>query len=443
MSNTMVTRALGAAAFTLLGATSALAQLTNPSAASLGMAGNYTVMARGLSAVSWNPAGLGMPGSPGFSISILPISAVAGLDPVSLADIAAYDDTIIPHEVKQEWLDEIITEGSQQGNGGLGLTYLAMNIGRVGVQLGTSTVATADLDPGVARLLLFGNADGDSAVTVTGENNDMNFGVVSTAALSYAHPLTISLGPLPDQHFALGATVKYSVGHFLASGFDTGSRASTEPLEVAVSFPVIVSLPPDSVEVNGTMVEAEEQSAWNKGSGVGLDVGAMWRGGIFSGAVSIRNLMNTFTWNADDMWYSPGEALFDADTTTTNFDARPLSDAPEALRARLDDLGFPPVLAIGGAVDLPMVKVSAEIRHRSGESLSLEPATHAGVGAEVRPLSFLPLRAGVATVSGGFNLGAGLGLEFGFFNLNVGANRRSSELGTDYSGALTVSFGGA
>lgn len=427
------------AAALLLGATPTLAQLPNPSAASVGMANTYTVMARGLSSMAWNPAGLGMPGSAGFSISILPLRGIAGLDPVSLADIAEYDDTIIPNSIKREWLDEIIEEGSQQGNGGFGLTYLAMNVGRVGFQVGTSTIATADLGPGVARLLLFGNADGDTAIAIDASDSEMNVGVVSTAALSYAHPLTISLGPLPDQHFSLGATVKYSVGHFLVSGADMGSRADVDPLEVEVVFPTIMSFAPDSVDG----VEVDEESTWNKGSGVGLDVGAMWQGGIFSAAVTIQNLMNTFAWNEDDMWYSPGETLFNEDTTTTDFDARPLSEAPQALRARLDDLAFPPVVAVAGAVRLPMVTVSAEVRHRTGGSLSLSADTHAGVGAEFRPVPFIPIRAGVAKVSGGFNLGAGLGLEFGVFNLNIAGNRRTSDLGTDFIGALTVSFGGA
>lgn len=418
------------------------AQQTNPSAASIGLGDSYTAMARGLSAMRWNPAGLAMPGSSGFAISLLPVVGVAGLDPVSLSDIAEYDDTIIPNDVKQQWLDEIIEEGGQAGNGGAGVTYLAMNIGRFGVQLGTSTVARANVAPGIARLLLFGNADGDTAIDVTAEGSHMDFGIVSTAALSYAHPLTLSLGPLPDQHFALGATVKYSIGHGLVSGFDAGSRASSDPLEIEVMFPMIISVAPDSVVVNGDTIEAEEESAWNKGTGFGLDLGAMWQGGIFSAGVSVQNLVNTFAWNEDDMWYSPGEAVFNADTSDTDFDAVPLSEAPDEVRERLDDLVFPPTLALAAAVDLPMVTVTGEVRHRTGESLSMDSGTHVGVGAEFRPLGFLPIRAGVATVNGGYNLGAGIGLELGVFNLNLAGSRRTSDLGTDMTGALSISFGG-
>ena len=442
MTNRIMKSTIAAAALALgIGAPLA-AQQTNPSAASIGMAGNYTAMARGLSSMAWNPAGLAMPGSPGFSISLLPLGGVAGMDPVTLADIAEYDDTIIPADVREQWLEDIITEGSQQGNAGGGITYLALNVGRFGFQVGTSTATTVDVSPGIARLLLFGNADGDTAIDITAEGSEMTGAVLSTAAFSYAHPLTVTLGPLPDQHFALGATLKYVIGHGLVSGFDNGTRASADPLEVQMIFPTIISTAPDSFVVNGDTVEAEEESAWNKGSGIGLDVGAMWQGGIFSAAVSLQNLMNTFSWNEDDMWYSPGEVLFDGDTTTTNFDARPLSEAPDEVRARLDDLAFPPTVAVAGAVHLPMVKVTGEVRHRPGESISLETATQFGVGAEFRPIGFLPIRAGVASVSGGFNIAAGLGVELGVFNLNVGASRRTSDLGTDHAAALSISFGG-
>ena len=431
--------ALGALAFAL----PAAAQQTNPSAASIGTAGSWTALARGLSSMAWNPAGLAMPGTSGFAISVLPVVGVAGLDPVTLADIAEYDDTIIPADVREEWLEEIIAEGSQQGNGGGGLTYVALNVGRFGFQAGTSVVTTADVAPGIARLILFGNADGDTAIDVDAAGSQITGGVVSTAAFSYAHPLTVTLGPIPDQRFAIGATLKLLVGHGLIAGFDDGSFAQSDPLEVQMIFPTIISAAPDSfVTEDGDTVAAEEESSWNKGSGVGLDVGFAWQGGIFSGGVSIQNLINTFAWNEDDMWYSPGEVLLNTDTTATNFESRPLSQAPDQVRRRLNDLVFSPTIAAAGAVQLPMVKVTGEIRHRPGNSLSIETGTHVGVGAEFRPVAFLPIRAGVASVNGGFNLGAGIGLEFGVFNLNVGGSRRTSDLGTDVTGALSISFGG-
>ena len=441
----MTTRILGTAVAiaTLACALPAAAQQTNPSAAAVGMAGSWTALARGTSSMAWNPAGLAMPGTSGFAIAVLPTVGVAGLDPVTLGDIAEYDDTIIPADVREEWLQQILDEGGQQGNGGAGVTYVALNVGRFGFQAGTSVMTTANIAPGIARLLLFGNADGDSAIDVDATGSHLTAGVVSTAAFSYGHPLTVTLGPIPDQHFSIGATVKFLVGHGLISGFDNGTFANGDPLAVRVVFPTIISEAPDSfVTADGDTLKAVEESGWNKGSGLGLDVGFAWQGGIFSGGVSIQNLINTFAWNEDDLWYTPGEVLFNADTTATELESRRLADAPDEVRRRLNDLAFSPSVAAAGAVQLPMVKVTGEIRHRPGNSLSIDPATHIGVGAEFRPVPFLPIRAGVASVTGGFNLGAGIGLEFGVFNLNVAGSRRSSDLGTDVTGALSVSFGG-
>ncbi len=66
-------RLLGAAAVVALAARPAAAQLPSASASALGVGDNYTALARGYNAVAWNPAGLAMPGSPGFSLAIMPL----------------------------------------------------------------------------------------------------------------------------------------------------------------------------------------------------------------------------------------------------------------------------------------------------------------------------------------------------------------------------------
>lgn len=435
------TTRFASALLALLAAAPLAAQVPNPSPASVGMANTYTAMARGFSSMRWNPAGLGMPDSPETSITLMAVRAIGGLDPVSPGDIAEYQDsTTVPASVRQDWLDRIVDEGAEQGNAGGGLTFMAINVSRVGIQVGTNVVATADVLPAAAELLLFGNAGRTgSAEDLEPKGSNFDIGIVSSAAVSYAQPLSLSLGPLPDQHFSVGATVKYIVGHALISGENFGSRSSADPLEIQLDFPVIQSIKPDTL-YDGT--RPKQQSDIDKGHGWGLDLGVMWQGGIFSAGVSVQNVVNTFEWNEDDMWYRPGQALFNADTSTSDFGARPLSEAPQALRDRLDDLRFKPVIAVAGAVQLPMVKVSAEVRRRTAKSLSLDADNHIGVGAEFRPVSFLPLRAGLAKVEGGFNLGAGFGLELGGFNVNFGGNRRTSDLGTDWVGAFGISLGG-
>src|SRR5690348_14710902 len=61
------------------------AQLVSASAASLALGDNYTALARGINAVAWNPAGLGMPDNPFVSFAFAGRGA-AGTDPISLSE---------------------------------------------------------------------------------------------------------------------------------------------------------------------------------------------------------------------------------------------------------------------------------------------------------------------------------------------------------------------
>lgn len=111
----------------------AAAQVGNALPRSTAMGGSYTALARGFSAVLWNPAGLGLPGNPRLSFSLLPVSASAGLGPVTLGDLARYDGALIPHETRVRWLDAIRAEDGEAGVAGTDVTYLIFNIGQVAV----------------------------------------------------------------------------------------------------------------------------------------------------------------------------------------------------------------------------------------------------------------------------------------------------------------------
>jgi hypothetical protein len=131
------------------------AQLATSSTASLGMGDNFTGVARGFSAIAWNPANLGLTGNPGSSFQFLTLRGIAGVDPVTLKDIKDYQGKVVPTEVKQSWLDQINTEGSQQGTSGFDGNWLSLQIGKLGFQASTSGRAVANISPGIARLLLF------------------------------------------------------------------------------------------------------------------------------------------------------------------------------------------------------------------------------------------------------------------------------------------------
>ena len=70
----------------------------------LGMGGAYGAVARGVSAGPLNPAMLGLPDNPGFSLALPAVAADAGSEPISWRDVTAYDGKLIPDQVKRGWI---------------------------------------------------------------------------------------------------------------------------------------------------------------------------------------------------------------------------------------------------------------------------------------------------------------------------------------------------
>ena len=416
----------------------AQAQIGNPLPQAVGMAGNYTALARGFGAVSWNPAGLGMPDNPGFSLSFLPITATAGLDPITPAHLAEYDGVLIPADVRREWVDMIRAEGGEQGSLAGDFTYLAFSIGPVGFQASTNVRSRVNVAPDVAEVFFFGNA-GYAGVPGSYDLEGSNFDIAGTSSLaaSLAIPLHLTLGPLPDQHFSVGATVSYIVGNFMVLGQEENSGLTSNPLEVMVRFPMVHTELPDSTG------EFDAATGLDNGRGLGLDVGAAWQGGIFSAGVVVKNLINTFEWDLSSLRYRAGEATWNADTSFTSFEELPIEQAPADILERIHDLyEFSPVMSAGVAARiLPFLTLTGEVRHAVKENLDVGARNHLGVGAELRILPILPLRAGVSLISGGYQFAGGAGLKLGPVQLAASGAVRETDLGADAVASVGLLFG--
>jgi hypothetical protein len=414
------------------------AQVGSPLPQAIGMGDNFTALARGFGAVYWNPAGLGMPDNALVSAAFLPVTGTAGLGPVTPGDIAAYDGERIPHDSRARWLDRIRAEGGERGTFATDLTYVAVSVGRVAFSASSSVRARVNMGPDAAELVLFGNAG------LTGEPRDFSLegsrvdaAGTTTLAASIGLPLRVRLGPLPDQNFAIGATVKYTVGNFLLMGQEEGGTLSTSPLEVDVRFPLIHTAFPDEDDDGATI------DFLRNGAGVGLDIGAAWRGGDYFAGVTIRNLVHTFEWDRDALRYRSGVASWTADTATTHFEERPFAEAPAELVDRVAGFHtYAPVLAAGAAARvLPYLVLSGDVRHALADNLEVGERTHLGVGGELTIVPFLPVRAGLAAISGGYQASAGIGLRLGGVQLAAAAALRQAELGREGVGALALTFG--
>lgn len=410
----------------MLVASSAAAQLPSASAAALGMGDNYTARARGFNAAAWNPAGLGVRSNPLTSFGLLSIRGLGGLDPVSLADLKEHEGSKISAEVRSQWLDEIIAEGSEEGSGGTEVTWLAASVGRIGVQLSSSAHAVANLGPGAAELILFGNAGRTgSPVDVTLDGSSFDAAITSTIAMAYGQPIFRT----PTSSLAIGVTGKYTFGHLMFTGQDNGGAVRADPLAVELDFPMVVS---DTVFVFDKL---------DNGNGWGIDVGLAYEGGPWSAGVTAKNVFNNFGWDESSLFYRPGEAVFNTDESESDFDPQPFSAAPQSLRDRVENMVGTPEIAAGiGFQPNRRVAVNADYHQRFEESTLKETKTHIGAGVELRPLMFLPIRLGGALLNDGGKLGTvGLGLEFGAANFTVSAAQRDTDLGMDQMLMFTFS----
>ncbi|GMV04844.1 MAG: hypothetical protein AMXMBFR53_11240 [Gemmatimonadota bacterium] len=402
----------------------ASAQLGTASAATLGTGGNATATVRGFGALSLNPAGLGMPGA-GFSLALIPITVRQGLGPVGLADLKDVEGTLISSATKEQWLADVLAQGGQQGSLGVDVTEVAVTFGRVGFQLSTQVGASMSLAPDIVEVILYGNAGrtGQPANLSLGGSTAQGFGV-TTGALSFGIPVPSETGAM-----AVGATLKYSVGHGVAYGEEQGGSISADPIKVDLKFPVV-------------MVDDEDYSA-NAGSGFGVDVGfQMERDRLHFGA-SVQNLFNTFAWDEDKLVFRAGSASLEKGSNSTDFDKKAYASAPAGFKQAVDDMTFDPVVSVGAAYDVqPDFTVSADVRNRFGDGMSITPKLHAGVGAEYRGLGALHVRGGGALVTDGFLLGGGASLILGPVNLSLALAMQSGDKEDTSIGQFTLSFGG-
>ena len=398
----------------------AAAQQPNASAAAFGMAGNYTAAASGSDAVAWNPAMLGM-NSPAFSISVLSLGVVTGLDPVKLKDITDFGGKVIPNATKELWLNKV-GAGTERGAVDGGLSIVALSVGRIGFQVGLSGAAQVNVNQDAAEAILYGNA-GRTGTPKNLAFNGSNAGGSSfaTGAASIAIPLPFTPTGRPGEQFSVGVTGKYVHGLGYARAQDNGSLVTQD--NIGVSFPAIYT---DSNHVGSS------------GSGVGVDLGLAWTDGATTFGATARNVVNTFAWSTTALTSTPGTVSFNGNTSNANFDPAPYASAPAAMRAAVEAEKFKPELAVGMAHRMDKVTLTADGSTRIGDGIEIGPKMHVGVGAELRFIPLLPLRAGVAAITDGFQVAGGAGLHLGPFELGVAGSLRSKSRGTDYGAMVSL-----
>ena len=398
---------------------SALAQLPSASPAAFGMAGNFTALARGYEAVAWNAANLAMPGRPMFSIGLGIGGGNAGLDPVDLQMLSEFSGLVVDSVTKSLWLDKARLAGSQNVRIDGGVTPLALSIGPVGLHVGSSVYTNMALSPDAWEAYLFGNAGNNNGqpkpIDMTG--TQMRGAAFSTGGVSIALPLPLTLtgNMLPNEQLAIAVTGKYVMGHGLVVATDLGSAVGVN--DVLLRFPII-----------GPAGDSKARA----GSGTAADVSLAWMGGPFRVGLLAENVFSTFKWDTTKLAYFPGTGSFSLSSGNgTDFDEIGYAGAPPELKEIVAAQAFKPRFSVGMAFS-PMgsLTLTADMKAATGgdDAIVIGPKSHFGVGAEWRVIPVIPLRAGVASVTDGWQAGAGAGIRVMGYELGIsGAIRRRGE----------------
>jgi hypothetical protein len=407
----------------ILSATRASAQLASPSAAALGMADNYTAAARGYNSIYWNPAGLALSGTERLSFAFLPVRANISVLPIRLSEFARMQGRFLDEETKANWLGLVQDADGLSGSVLGTVTYLAGNVGRIGFQLSTTASGDVDLSPAVTEFLLYGNVGrygAPQAVDLRGSS----FGTTatSTAALAFGQPIMIGGNLL-----AIGATLKYTIGHYLAAGRDEEAYAAADPLRLNLRFPVL-------------QTDAKSRSSsflHNNGRGLGLDLGAGWENEWLAVGLVARNLLSNFSWDRAALRYRPGVIVLDHDGNEIDTDPRPISEASPEFTSWAVGLGAPRSYALGVAGSpREWLLLTSDLQLETRVVPGAGRIWRQGIGVEARPVDWLPLRTGLAWGTRGAEYAAGIGARYGPVELAVGGKFR----GREAAGAIQIAF---
>lgn len=415
-------RRVGFAALALATSAAALgAQLPNASPAAFGMAGNYTAKARGYEAVAWNPANLGMPGRPFLSLGAVVFGGTLGMDPVDFRMLHAFSDSVVDSLTRSNWLGLVKASGRQRTRIDGGITPFALSVGPIGFQVGTAMYTNVDFSPDMFEAFMFGNAgnNGGNAKTLDLTGTGISAAVISGGGVSFALPVPFKFtgGLLPNEHLAVALTGKYVVGNAIIFANDGGSAFGAN--SVTVNFPTIL---PDS-NWNGQL-----------GVGTGADLSAAWSAGSWRVGFLAENVFNTFKWDTTKLAYTTNYTYFDKDTSYSQSADKPFGSAPKALRDRVVGNVFKPAFNIGVAFDpVSFLTITGDVHQQTGDdnAISIGPKNRTGVGVELRIIPFIPLRAGIASVTDGWQAGAGFGIHFLGYELGLSGSMRRRGAATE------------
>jgi hypothetical protein len=406
MRKTILT-GIPAAAALLLVPSMLFGQLT---ARGLGMGGAYTALARGVHAPDWNPANLGLPDNPSFSLTL--VSAGIGIEnnsaTLDLYNHYAVDSYWDPDEVAN-LLDQIPDDGLEADVSASARVF-SFSAGHFALTLGLDAGGNARLDKTFFNIPLAG----------TRLNTVYSFGNTRAAALGIAR-VGLSFGKPVDvdfaKAFALGGTVH----------FDGGGYGRSEKVEA------LLSTKDYGIDLDGGY-DARYGLCMNA---LGFDAGlAAQMNDRWTLSLGIKNLIGSMHWNKEveeAFGYFRGDSI-DAlnigdiekdDSTGSYMKNSPYVDSSWTVEGKSFSTRLPVEIRAGAAYRDGDVALTIDYAQGFEDGPWTTTRPRIAIGTEWRKIGWLPLRMGVA-VGGrtGIGTSVGFGLRLGSFCLDWGLLNR-------------------
>jgi hypothetical protein len=394
------------------------AQPSAASAAVAGLAGAGAAHAGLAGASALNPALLALPGAPRLTIQLPTLDAGFSFDPIGLSTIGKYEGSLVPADVREDWLARIREAGAQQAGLATSVRALGLQFGRWALSAGTTVGMRASLPPEAAQLMLFGNVDRTGALEdVAIHGGNARAWAVSSASLSHARRLP---GAPFGGALSVGVTASYLLGHAFA---DAGA------------IDALVAGKSGTVRGHATAITWGD-SVSAEASGYGVDVGAGWTRGRLTLGLTLQNVVNTLRFDAANAFIRERDLHASADSSHTESRDGMMGEFDATTRAHAESVAeaarFKPATRVAARFAVTSrwdVVADAALQADPSTALVAGPRKAYSLGTDLRLLSFFSLRGGVGLNSDDSGshtaFAGGFGLRIGAFALDAGVARQT------------------
>jgi hypothetical protein len=394
---------------------------TGYNARSMGMAGAYQSMARGAEVSNWNPANLGLLDNPHGSLDLLNVGATLGNNSLSLNLYNGY--------FSQEYFDqhgswdeaaksEILSHFPGDGFKGFSrvqATPLAVSYKQYAFAINTFAYSDMRMPKAFFALPMEGlGVDPVSLSDIEGE------GVAGTE-LAFSGGHTLNLGMPWVKEFSVGATFKYLIGHAY------GKIDQAEGFILSNQDSMVLDL---NYEVTRAGMAADNGS---HGSGIGIDLGAATRlSDRLVAGLSLNNLVGGIKFSGVNKelgsvsLHEPGLSMDEFGNFDDYMDSITVTTDTSYASTETASYRLPRALMLSANYQvLPWMTAEADFQQGLNHSAGNSTRTRLALGTEIRYLSCLPVRLGLAFGGvQGTTLAFGLGLDLKSYQLDLAAGNQ-------------------